>query len=437
MKLTTLLKSVALLTLAVSLGFSQSAVTPVAKLAQKAMATGQPLPVMPAVSTPAGQFRSHAWIAAKLNVPTPMAQSLPGFCNTTLQLGTPPSAYYIFCPNGLQAAYGVPSIVGGNGGHGVTVAIVDAYHYAGVESDLNVFSGAMGLPACTIAGGCLKQVNQVGGAPRAASDPGWEFETMLDVEWVHSMAPKAKILLVEGDDASFGNMATAASYAIANADIISNSYGSAEADGETDFDFVWAANKPILFSSGDVGAPATYPCASPGVTCVGGTTLTVNPSYQRVSETAWASSGGGCSLYEPTPTFQSSIPTTCSSRATPDVAADADPHTGVAVLDSGNGGVFVAGGTSLACPVTAALYANVTTARVSFGKPRFGNMNTSLYNAYLSNYAYFYFDVTSGSNGNAAGPGYDLVTGMGVSKAVAMANRFFGLIYTAPPPPLN
>lgn len=426
MKLTTLLKSLVLLAVAVNIGFSQTAATPVAKLAQKAVAAGKPLPLMPAASVPAGSFRSHAWIAAPLTAPTPSPNALPGFCNTTLTINS--NTYYAFCPNGLATTYGIPSIAGGNGGAGATIAIVDAFHYGSAASDLNTFSSIMGLPACTIASGCFKQVSQIGGAPRTAGNANWELETMLDIEWVHSIAPKAKILLVEGDDNSFDSLGTALEYAIGHADIISNSYGSNEFDGETYFDSLYTANKPILFSSGDAGAPATYPCASPGVTCVGGTTLNVNASYQRVSETAWAGSGGGCSLYEPTPTYQSSIPTTCASRGTPDVAAIADPATGVIVLDTGNGGFFLVGGTSLACPVTAALYADVMTARFAFGKGKFGAMNTTLYHAFMSNAPWFYFDVTSGSNGLPAGPGYDLVTGMGVSKGVSMASRFFGLV---------
>ena len=51
----------------------------------------------------------------------------------------------------------------------------------------------------------------------------------------------------------------------------------------------------------------------------------------------------------------------------------------------------------------------------------------SLYNTPGSNYLYFYYDVLTGSNGHWASPGFDLVTGLGVSNGAAMANRFFGL----------
>jgi subtilase family serine protease len=317
------------------------------------------------------------------------------------------------------------------------VAIVDAYHYAGAASDLAFYSSLMGLPACPV-GTCFNQVNQVGGPPRAAANSSWETKTMLDLEAVHSIAPNAKILLVEGDNATTGNLNIAVGYAVANADIVSNSYGSSEFSSETTFDVSYA--KPVLYSSGDKGAPGSYPCYSPYATCVGGTTLSVNSSLQRASETGWSGGGGGCSLYEAAVAYQTgfvgSALAPCTTRAEPDVAADADPNSGLLVYDSNNypGVVVLVGGTSLACPLTAGLFADVMAARVSFGQPKFGEMNSELYAAAARTPgppqvdSYFFYDVTSGNNGNAAGPGYDFVTGLGVSKASDMGNRFFGLV---------
>ena len=67
------------------------------------------------------------------------------------------------------------------------------------------------------------------------------------------------------------------------------------------------------------------------------------------------------------------------------------------------------------------------TARVSFGKGKFGFLDGELYDAFKANFPYFYYDVLTGNNGYPAGTGYDLVTGLGVSKGPAMGNRFFGL----------
>jgi subtilase family serine protease len=319
--------------------------------------------------------------------------------------------------------------VGGGGGAGIVIGIVDAFHYAGAEADLNSFSATMLLPPCTKASGCFKQVNQVGGPPRVGSGgSAWEIETMLDLEYAHAMAPNAKLVLVEGDDDSFDSLNTAVTTALTTmgADVVSNSYGAGEFYGEAYYDTTYYVNKPILFSSGDGGAPSVYPCTSPYVTCVGGTSLTVNASLQRTSETGWSGSGGGYQLVNGV--------TLCGSwRATPDVAADADPNTGVAVLDSGNGGYYRVGGTSLSCPLMAGILADIDTARVSFGKAKFGgpyagiSLDPELYDAFKANLPYFYYDVKTGNNGYAAGIGYDLVTGMGVANGPALGNRFFGL----------
>jgi subtilase family serine protease len=408
-------------------------------LAARLAAAGHPIPVVPTAA--AGHNRPFVWVAKTFNSSLkPLSSSLPWFCN--IQDGP----YWLFCPNGLNTAYSTSQIVGGNGGAGMTIAIVDAYYYANVEADLGVFDSTMLLPACTVANGCFKTVDQRGNVTPGlgGSDTGWELETMLDVEWAHSMAPKAKILLVHSDTSGDDDMAAAViwAYTSGGASIVSNSYGGSEFVGETTYDYVYSGSPvPVLFASGDGGAPGIYPCASIYATCVGGTSLYVNPTtYVRTSEVGWAGSGGGCSTQEPIPSWQATLGI-CDTRAYPDVAAIADPDTGVMVYDVGNFGVGyygLVGGTSLATPVTAALYADMFTARKSFGKTAFGFMNPSLYTAAANNYAYFYYDVLTGNNGFAAGVGYDLVTGLGVSKLPAMANRFFGLVYpplpSAPPP---
>ncbi|MGD0309935.1 MAG: S53 family peptidase [Acidobacteriota bacterium] len=437
-----LLSAVLLMVGQLSLARQHAAVPPAqatpAQTAAFAMAIGQPLPVVPAYAVPNGVNRPHIWVDAFLG--TPAIQSSPwSLCDKPYGSG------FMFCPKSIQAAYGLSQIIGGNGGLGMTIAIVDAFHYDGAEADFGVFNTNAGLPDCTTANGCFKQVAQDGGPPRAIGDAGWEIETMLDIEYAHAMAPNAKILLVEGDDNSFANLFTAVQYAAGpgHADIVSNSYGASEggqypvgASDEFYYDSLYAPlGKPLLFSSGDNGAPTEYPCASPFATCVGGTTLTVNGSFQRTAETGWTGSGGGFSAHEPQPGYQATFPALTGNtyRATPDIAADANPKTGVLVYDSGNGGYYHVGGTSLACPLTAGLFADIDTARKSFGKDKFTFLNNSLYRGATSNYPYFYFDVSSGNNGFPAGSGFDLVTGLGVSKAAAMANRFFGLIFQITP----
>ena len=137
------------------------------------------------------------------------------------------------------------------------------------------------------------------------------------------------------------------------------SWGASEFSGETSLDSVFttpAGHNGVTFvaSAGD-SAVVEYPAASPNVLAVGGTTLNVTSNGTFVSETAWSDSGGGLSAFEPGQSFQtaalaaSGIKTT--ARATPDVAFDANPSTGVSVFDSVGGvGWAQVGGTSVGAP---------------------------------------------------------------------------------------
>ena len=423
------------------LGWAQSATQTAAQvkaIGALAAQSGKPVPLVPAASTPSGFFRPTIWVAGQLSPPKGLGLSpnaLPSFCN---KFRTNPTGFQ-WCPNAMQVAYGVPFKNTPAGktfdGTGITIAIVDAFHYANAEADLANFNATMGLPACTKANGCFKNVDQNGGQNFCSPNAGWELETMLDLQWAHTMAPGAKLILVEGCTNSYSDLFTAVTTAVGMADIVSNSYGSGEFGGETGYDPVLNVNKPILFSSGDGGAPPEYPCVSPYVTCVGGTSLlpvsTVN--FARASETGWSGSGGGCSLFDLKPVYQSGYGiTVCSSeRAAPDIAAVADPNTGAIVYDSGNGGWWLVGGTSLATPLSAGIFAVDMQAR---GGKFLHQINGDLYVRGCHGTGdcvapgqinpYFFFDVLVGNNGFPAVPGYDLVTGMGVAFGKSMGGLY-------------
>jgi subtilase family serine protease len=118
----------------------------------------------------------------------------------------------------------------------------------------------------------------------------------------------------------------------------------------------------------------------------------------------------------------------------PDVAAFADPYTGAAVYlgtnaGSSGAGFYVIGGTSLACPATAAIVALIDTARVRASKAKLGsNLTQLLYQgAAAPYYHYRFFDVTSGNTGYSAVAGWDQATGLGVALGPALANYLVGL----------
>jgi subtilase family serine protease len=312
-----------------------------------------------------------------------------------------------FGPADLQSAYKLPS----NGGAGQTVAIVDAFDNPNVASDLATYRSTFGLPAAS-----FRKVNQNGQAsPLPTTNVGWGEEESLDVDMVSAIAPSASILLVEANDNSLANLGAAVNEAVAlGAKFVSNSYGGGESSGETSSDtqFYRHAGVAITASSGDSGFGVEYPAASQFVTSVGGTSLSRSSTARGWSETVWSGAGSGCSAFEAKPSFQTSVNTNCARRAVADVSAVADPNTGVAVADTfGTGGTFfVFGGTSVAAPIIASVYALA-------GTPAAGSFPNSFPYAHTSSL----FDVTSGKNTRhcrqgvlcQAGPGWDGPTGFG------------------------
>ena len=131
-----------------------------------------------------------------------------------------------FHPTDLSAAYGLPSATGGAG---QTVYIVDAYHYPNAEADLAIYRAQFGLPACTTANGCFRQVNQDGlTAPLPASNSGWAGEMALDLDMVSAICPDCHITLIEANDAGT-NMLTAVGRAnTMGAKFVSMSWGGTE-----------------------------------------------------------------------------------------------------------------------------------------------------------------------------------------------------------------
>jgi hypothetical protein len=306
-----------------------------------------------------------------------------------------PSGY---SPSQIRAAYGLPS----SGGNGTTIAIIDACDTPSITTDSNVFSQNFGLPQLIL--GSNFEIHKMSTSIGIASN-SWATETCLDVEWAHAIAPDAKILLVEATDTG-SNLLSAVDYAASRPDVvaISMSWGGPEFSGESSLDSLFTSNYGAVFfaSSGDSGSGVIWPASSSNVVAVGGTTLNLNTTDGTViSETAWSKSGGGVSVYEPIPSYQTSYGLTTSKRSIPDVSYDADPSTGVAVCY--NSGWLVIGGTSAGAPQWAAIQALGRSAS-----------NANLYQKAKTAYSSYFRDIINGSNGGyTAGLGYDDVTGLG------------------------
>ncbi len=322
-----------------------------------------------------------------------------------------------FGPKQFLEAYNLKGRVKTN----TTVAIVDAFDNPNIFNDINHYSKTFNIPLmneCPINKGsilhpCFQKVNQKGGSNPPSIDSGWASETALDGEIIHGLCQNCNILLVEANSDSFNDLITAFDRATSmGADVISNSYGGREFSEEKSFDSHF--NHPgiaITFSSGDSGYGPEYPAASKFVTAVGGTTLKINSNNTYLSEKAWDGAGSGCSKYESKPSWQNDKK--CSNRTIADVSADADPNTGAAIYNSlsfkGQKGWFKVGGTSLASPIIATVYAQAGNIKSNIA----GNSIPYKSNARLH-------DVIDGNNGNCktsylcrAIKGYDGPTGLG------------------------
>jgi subtilase family serine protease len=397
----------------------------------------------------------------------------------------------------MQASYDLtPLLSRGLNGAGQTIVIVDAFGSSTISSDLNVFDTAFGLPhMCgepgVVCGSSVPSFTIIsqGSVPPTSPPPSngtgqeahnlWSGEVTLDVEWAHSMAPMANIVLLTTPTAEilgvqgFPDFMKAEQFAVEHhlGAVISQSFGSAEeAFGSTQsllnlryaFQEAQAAGVTVLGSSGDSGTanvmkqptkkPTTipfptveWPASDPLVTGVGGTYLCTNPftgvgtdstdypaacqNHTGQREVGWIAGGGGFSHVFATPDFQQSLPAGStfagSMRGVPDVAYQASGRTGVLVYLSFSGatpGWYVFGGTSSGSPQWAGLIAIAS--QINGGPV--GYINPALYKigADPVRYANDFFDVMVGSNqldpvvpGYFASTGWDPVTGLGTPNA--------------------
>jgi subtilase family serine protease len=369
--------------------------------------------------------------------------------------GTPSANPYGLTPARISAAYGFGDISFDEGIHGdgtgQTIAIVVAYNQPNIASDLAYFDQTYKLPAppsFTI----YPSGSNSGVSPAPPGD--WGVEASLDVEWAHALAPGADILLVEAASDSATDLFSMVNYARVQpgVSVTSMSFAIPEFSTETSFDHdfltpVQHIGVTFIAGSGDSGSSVTeYPASSPNVLAVGGTTLTTDAAGDYVSETAWPDGGGGASLFETNSTGNNPFQATTAARTTPDVSFNAGNP--VSIYDSYDFGAktgwSTAEGTSVGVPSWSALVAiadqgNTLEGNGSFiGAPYLGQtpqneiITPQLFNLAQQNSTGFH-DIKTGSNGNPAGIGYDLATGLGSPIAETIAERIAKNIGTPVP----
>jgi subtilase family serine protease len=315
-----------------------------------------------------------------------------------------------FNPTSMQHSYNLTPLYPEHSGQGVTIAIIDSFGNPNMASDLANFNTQMGLQhmcgepgvACTSGMPTFQHVYWNGKTQVKAPPPGsngtgsqtrniWALETSLDVEWAHSIAPQANILLMTTNPAEtlgvqgFPAMMNAEQFIVDNheATVISQSFAAAEETFSSTQSllnlrhaYISAASNgvTVLGSSGDSGTanvdfqpvknPRTFPfptvewpTSDPLVTSVGGTYLctdattgdsvdSTHPPVQcqdnpGVREVGWVGSGGGFSHVFSRPSYQDTLPQGSTPigamRGVPDISYQASSRTGVLVYDTAPG----------------------------------------------------------------------------------------------------
>ena len=319
-----------------------------------------------------------------------------------------------FTSASMQASYNLPPLYAANeAGQGMTIAIIDSFGNPNMASDLANFNTQMGQQhmcgepgvTCTAGMPTFQHVYWNGKTQVKAPPPGsngtgtqtrniWALETSLDVEWAHTIAPQANILLMTTNPAEtlgvqgFPAMMNAEQFIVDHheANVISQSFAAAEETFSSTQSlmnlrhaYISAANNgvTVLGSSGDGGTantfftpvknPATipfpsveWPASDPLVTAVGGTYLCTDPTTGTsvdttdppancqpaanptgAREVGWIASGGGFSHVFAKPSYQDTLPAGSTAigdmRGVPDIAYQASSRTGVLVYDTAPG----------------------------------------------------------------------------------------------------
>jgi subtilase family serine protease len=407
----------------------------------------------------------------------PTAGAMAGASSTTNPSGGSTaecnSVTTCYTPQQLQVAYGVrPLLDRGINGQGETVVLPELAEsqlnppdVTDMRQDMARFDNLFGLPPAR-----MRVVTTLAGA----SSPWLAYgEEVLDVEMVHALAPGATLVIVPVPSTALDNTPNAVASAVASlrlgsslGDVISASeagqVGGEHCVSRAQARSVNAAlqeaasrHVTVVAASGDTGA-AEEPCSlnpGPGFTPVkgvtllasdplvlgaGGTSLTASHTTGAwQGETAWGlpygdpgsafqASAGGFSRLFPRPGYQDGVPAIRATRGVPDVSADANGHTGMAIVLSDGGRTITrnSGGTSASAPIWAALIALAD----QYAGHRLGFVNPAIYRIARSRYYHQAFhDITAGDNtaefppttitGYRAAPGWDPVTGWGSPDA--------------------
>ncbi len=355
-------------------------------------------------------------------LPRPMdVKAIPFASAAPFVTGSGPSG--LFIGKDFRAAY-APGVTRSGAGQTIGLFELDGYYASDVQANFQ----RAGLPPVPVQTVLLNAFN---GSPGGAN-----IEVILDIMMAAYIAPGANILVYEGYNWNdiLNRMATDN---IARQLSSSWCFSPINATTEQIFMQMVAQGQSFLQASGDSGAYHGWimpPSDNPNVTVVGGTALTTTgPGGTWMSESAWSGSGGGTSTTYSIPSYQQNMNLAAlggsnTMRNIPDVALTAAVQLFL-IADNGRG--YSIGGTSAAAPLWAGFIALANEQAAANGKPPAGFLNPALYAlGGNSNYSAALHDISTGSNGFAAIPGFDLATGWGTPAGQSLINYLTSIAAT-------
>ena len=430
--------------------------------------------------------QSHFSNATELRIPRALTnlttgiRGLDDFWKSTARVEpqfTTPAGVHQLAPDDWATIYNVAPLYGmGIDGTGQRIAIVGRSDFS--PSLLDAFRSTLNLAPAKL------EMHLIGPDPGVTNAAG---EAALDIEWAGGIARNATVVYVYANNFNDAvqavvdqNLAPVMSESLAVCEPQTSPANRAVAQQANAQGITWVASSgdsggagcdPHGFfnSSGGlvpasgglaVGVPASYP----EVTAIGGTQFNEGSGqYWRsgnnsnggsaiyyIPEVVWnetgagglLASGGGASIYFPKPTWQSApgVPDD-NARDVPDISFSASGNHDPYLVVNANG-QRATGGTSAGSPAFAGVLALLNQYVVSKGlqsQPGLGNINPELYRLAGTTSDVFH-DITQGDNivpcakgspdcstgsfGFAAGPGYDLATGLGSVDVVKLVTAW-------------
>lgn len=323
-------------------------------------------------------------------------------------------SYGPFRPNQIRAAYSINNIIPLRNIRRPIVTIIAAFNNPYLARDITTFGRVFGLPPCNFTIHNFSRTFVT----------NWAVEVTLNAQWVYAVNPHAQIRIVLAASNSVRDMLNAVSFAnnrnnfrpAIDTDIMSMSWGTEDTGNLAAYNNYFSNPNTIYVASSGNSSRVSVPSCCTNVLSIGGTSLGLNSSFNRVSERVWSNAGCGYSRSFDKPPYQPTLSNN-NKRISPDFGCVADPNTPCYIVI--NNRAYTIGGTSLAAPIYAGMLSVLTQNRLNNRRHtytsvanRYNSIQPLLYNSSNTN---CFFDVTQGSSaGFFATTGFDVASGKGV-----------------------